>query len=569
MQTAARLKKKKKALRKAFGGAVDAELRDGAVHVTGTLDKWEDVIRACYLCADKFSRIHVVNDIVFTGGADRSVHHPSLADNALQGQRPDVLVIGGGISGASVFRELTRYKLDVLLIEKGADLAAETSSRNTGEVHPGVDLNKGSLKQYYEIKGNYAYDRLCEELNVPFERSGQYACVKNGWLWLPAVLLAWYRRAVCGTRGTRVMGKKELYRRNPRLAPGYKFAVYDWSAGVVCPYGLTIAYGENGVQNGGRVSLNTECRAMEVRNGEIISVTTNRGTLYPRLVINAAGTMAEEIARLAQDRFFSLHPRAGTNSILDKKTRPLVAGVSSGALQKSNLKAHTKGGCMAPTAHGNLLVGPDAVETFEKENHATTAQSVRASFDKERATVPTLSERDIITWFTGVRAPTFEEDFILERGRRTKNILHIAGIQSPGLTAAPAFAPDMAALAAEMLGGAEKKTDFNPRRPGYGRLNEKTLEERDALIRQNPDYGVIVCRCEEISRGEILDALNAPLCVPTIDGIKRRVRPGSGRCQGGFCGPLVTQIIAEHQGIEPERVTKKGGASVINFGVTK
>ena len=175
----------------------------------------------------------------------------------------------------------------------------------------------------------------------------------------------------------------------------------------------------------------------------------------------------------------------------------------------------------------------------------------------------------MITCFTGVRAPSFEEDFILEQGRKTKNIVHVAAIQSPGLTAAPAFAVDMAALCVKLLGGAPENPNYDPKRHGYGRVAELSLDEREALIEKNPDDGVIVCRCEEVSKGEILDALRAPICVPTVDGIKRRVRPGSGRCQGGFCGPLVTQIIADYMHEPVEAVTKDGGRSIINFGPTK
>ena len=563
------IKGKQKLLRAAFGDRVHVALEDGCLRVTGQLDNWADVVRACYLCAEKYSKIHVVNDIRFTGGKDESVRLPACTDSTLDGQRPDVLVIGGGITGSAIFRELTRYKLDVLLMEKGSDLAAAASSRNTGEIHPGVDLRKGSLKQHYEILGNRMYEELCRQLDVPFQRVGQTSVFTDRGLRIPAELLAWKRRTFDGTQGTRVIGKKELYQREPALAPGFKFAVYDWSAGVVCPYGITIALAENGVKNGGKVSLNTACLGMDVKGGVITAVHTNRGTLYPKVVVNAAGVMAEEVAQMAGDRFFSIHPRKGTNSILDKKVGDPIRGVAADPMQKINRQAHTKGGCVATTAYGNMLVGPDAIETWEKENFATDAKSISKTFAKQRQTVPGISERDIITWFTGVRAPTFEEDFILEKGRKTKNIVHAAGIQSPGLTAAPAFAPDVARMAVEGLGGAEKKKDFDPTRKGYGRLAKLDPTERDVLIRKNPDYGVIVCRCEEISKGEILDALRAPICVPTLDGVKRRVRPGTGRCQGGFCGPLVTSIIAEFLGVPVSTVTKDGGDSIMNFGVTK
>ncbi len=325
------------------------------------------------------------------------------------------------------------------------------------------------------------------------------------------------------------------------------------------------------MQNGAEVALNTAVLDMDVQNGEIRSVTTNRGVIYPKVVINAAGVFAEEVARMAHDRFFSIHPRRGTNSILDKKAGSYMHSIASIKELTIN-KTHSKGGGILHTVHDNLLIGPDAVETFEKENVETHRESIETVFSKQKKTMPKLTERDIITYFTGVRAPTFEEDFIIENGRKTKNLIHCAGIQSPGLTTAPAVALDIEQMALEMLRKEkqiEKNPDFSPIRHGVPVLNEMDDEQRAELIRRNPDYGVIVCRCEEISKGEILDALRSPICVPTVDGIKKRIRPGMGRCQGGFCSPLVTQIIAEFLGVPISEVKKSSADSVITFGKTK
>ena len=233
---------------------------------------------------------------------------------------------------------------------------------------------------------------------------------------------------------------------------------------------------------------------------------------------------------------------------------------------------HTKGGGIVHTAHDNLLVGPDAIETYEKENFATEKVSIENNFEKQRITVGELSERDIITYFTGVRAPTFEEDFVIERGRKTKNLIHCAGIQSPGLTTVPAVAKDVAQMAARLVSEihpVKRNEEYDPHRKGILRLREMSLEKRDELIRENPDYGVMICRCEEISKGEIIDALISPLPVYTVDGVKKRVRPGMGRCQGGFCMPLVSQIISEVTGKPLEEVKKSGGDSYLLFGRTK
>lgn len=555
-------------LNKKFAGRVTARLSDGCIVLTGELDDWNDVVDAGMTAATPHSSTHVVNDIVFTGAAEEKMHMPAIDDKALDGEKPDVLVIGGGISGCSVARELSRYKLSVLLIDKEADLALGASGRNDGEVHPGVDLSKGSLKHKYIRRANHMYEDLCRELDVPFKRTGQYACFTHK-SWLPFVsLYAKWRRDHDGIEDTCIVMGDEIRKKEPKISADVAFALSNPSSGSVSPYNLVIAYAENAVKNGARVSLNTAVTGMDVSGGEIKAVYTNRGTIYPREVINCAGVYSDVVAQMAQDRFFSIHPRRGTNSILDKKTGASFHGIASIVMSQSPVKTHTKGGGILHTMHDNLLIGPDAVETPERENTATDAESIARVFTKQRITMPTLTEKDIITYFTGVRAPTYEEDFIIEPGRKTKNIYHVAGIQSPGLTTAPAVAQDVAEYVAKLF-NAEKKADFDPVRKAPPHLAGMNDAERAELIRQNPDYGVIVCRCEEVSRGEILDALRSPVCVPTLDGVKKRVRPGMGRCQGGFCSPLVTKIIAEYLGVPLTEVMKSSDRSPIVFGSKK
>lgn len=565
-----KINKANKKLQKLYGSRVKAEIKNGAVVVSGELDDWNEIVKACSLCADKKSGLHVVNDIKFTGGEIPKMREPSLEDNALDGATPDVLVIGGGISGASILRELSKWDIDAVLVEKESDLAMQASGRNDGEVHPGVDLGKGSLKQHYVVAGNRMYDKVCSELDVPFTRYGQYVGFDKAWLRPALEVFAAMRRAI-GVTDTKIISGKELKALEPDLNDEFKIALYNPMAGCVCPYGLTIAYAENAVQNGAKVFLNTVVRAIKTEGGKITEVVTNRGTLKPKLVINAAGVFADDIAAMADDRFYSIHPRRGTNSITDKKAGKLIQGIASiKKLKKS--KTHSKGGGVMRTVHGNLLVGPDAVETYEKENYATNRESIDLVFDKQKVTLPKLSERDIITYFTGVRAPTFEEDFIIEFGHNTKNLIHCAGIQSPGLTTAPAVALDIEKMAVDYLkklGEVKPNKSFDPIRHGIPVLNEMSDDERNEYIKKNSDYGVIICRCEEISRGEIIDALERPIKVPTVDGIKRRVRPGMGRCQGGFCAPLVSKIIAEHEGVDISLVKKASNESVVTYGRTK
>lgn len=552
-------------LKKRFGGAVSVSLKKDCTVVSGELWSWDEIVEACRMCVDRKSGRHVVNDIRLKGVEMPEMRVPGFQDEVLEGDRPDVLIIGGGISGASIARELSKWKLSILLVEKEADLAVQASGRNDGEVHPGIDLGRGTLKQHYVVAGNRMFGRVCRELGVPFKRCGQYVGFTNWWMFPFIRVYVRQRRRVCGVTDTRILGRRDLLRREKNLNPDFKFAMYNPSAGSVCPYGLTIAYAENAVENGARVSLDTAVLDMKVERGHIQSVHTNRGTIYPSLVINAAGVFAEDVATMAGDRFYSIHPRKGTNSILDKKAGTLVKGIASIKLLNRGA-SHTKGGGLVHTVHDNLLVGPDAVETYEKENFATEQKSIDAIFEKQKLTAKELNEQDIITYFTGVRPATFEEDFIIERGHRTRNLIHCAGIQSPGLTTAPAVALDIERLAVRILSKQRKvepNREFCPVRKKSPVLRELDKEEQNRLINENPDYGEIVCRCEEISKGEILDALRSPICVPTVDGIKKRVRPGMGRCQGGFCMPLVVKIISEYMRIPEEEVRKAGFGSEI------
>ena len=561
-------------LNKTFGNAVTAVREGDTIRVSGSLPTWEDILKACNMAVSKDKRrVHVVNDITLEGAEPIPMRVPSVRDDALDGKHVDVLVIGGGISGTSIARELAKWDLDILLVEKEADFALQASGRNDGEVHPGIDLGKGSLKQKYVLEGNHMYDRVCADLNVPFRRIGQYACFTQGYLRPAVTLLALWRKYHDGVTDVKIVGKEQLLRDNPTMNPDFAFAMYNSSAGIVSPYNLTIAYAENAAQNGVELSLNTAVLSMDTDGGAITAVHTNRGTVYPTVVVNAAGVFADDVAGMAHDRFYSIHPRRGTDTIQDVKSAKIINTIASIIeVNKQALTSHTKGGGLMQTAHGNVLAGPDAVECREKEDFSTRPESIRTIYTKQQKTVPAANTRDIITYFTGVRAPTFEEDFVIEWGRNCKNLYHVGGIQSPGLTSAPAFALDVASDVAERIGQTRpvsKNERFDPHRKGIPELRKMAPEERAKYIAENPDYGVIICRCEEVSKGEILDALNSPCCPPTIDAVKKRVRPGMGRCQGGFCSPLVAQIIAEHEGIPLTEVRKSSEEAVLFYGPTK
>jgi len=565
-QVTANIKKLNKKLEKAFGGKVRAELKGKCLYLTGELQEWDDVVHAGFMSVNK-KKYTVVNDIVFA--KQQSTKKPFITSAKLQDEQPDVLVIGGGIVGCSIARELTRYKLDVMLVEKEHDVALHASGRNDGMIHPGADLRRGQLKKKYNDAGNRMYSQVCKELDVPFRYTGQYLCFKDGWMKpvMFASLLYWKFNGI----PAKFINRKELFKNEPHLNQKVKFALFFPATGVVCPYGLTIAYAENAADNGVKICLDTSVVDIEVWSGKIKSVLTNHGRIYPKLVINAAGVFAEEISRFANDRFFSIHPRRGTNIIFDKKAAAFVNTVVSsfGVIEASSIKeAHSKGGGTIRTIDGNLLVGPNAVETFEKEDFSTYKENIKAVLSKQQKTVPALSEKDIITYFTGVRAATYEEDFIVSFGKNIENIIHAAGIQSPGLTAAPAIAVDVSKMAAGFL-DAKQNERFNPNRKAIIRAAVLPDDERETLIKNDSQYGIIICRCEEISRGEVLSALRRSLPCDTIDGVKRRVRPGMGRCQGSFCSPQIAQIIAEEKKIPLTEVKKMSYDSAILVGSNK
>ena len=531
-------------LNKTFGNAVTAVREGDTIRVSGSLPTWEDILKACNMAVSKDKRrVHVVNDITLEGAEPIPMRVPSVRDDALDGKHVDVLVIGGGISGTSIARELAKWDLDILLVEKEADFALQASGRNDGEVHPGIDLGKGSLKQKYVLEGNHMYDRVCADLNVPFRRIGQYACFTQGYLRPAVTLLALWRKYHDGVTDVKIVGKEQLLRDNPTMNPDFAFAMYNPSAGIVSPYNLTIAYAENAAQNGVELSLNTAVLSMDTDGGAITAVHTNRGTVYPTVVVNAAGVFADDVAEMAHDRFYSIHPRRGTDTIQDVKSAKIINTIASIIeVNKQALTSHTKGGGLMQTAHGNVLAGPDAVECRGKEDFSTRPESIRTIYHKQQKTVPAADPRDIITYFTGVRAPTFEEDFVIEWGRNCQNLYHVGGIQSPGLTSAPAFALDVANDVAERIGQTRpvsKNERFDPRRKGIPELRKMAPEERAKYIAENPDYGVIICRCEEVSKGEILDALNSPCCPPTIDAVKKRVRHRGARGHPSDRGPQV------------------------------
>ncbi|MDD3106485.1 MAG: FAD-dependent oxidoreductase [Bacilli bacterium] len=545
---------------------ITLSLKDDCALLSGLSDDWNEVVALGRMVAKTKKFYSVINEIKLNNFIEPPMRISSIVDRVYEGMKLDVLVIGGGIIGAAILRELTKYNLNVALVEKEDDLAMHASSRNDGCIHVGIDLSSKTKKLEYLRRSVPVYEKLAKDLDVDYDKMGQIVAFKSNWEKIIYLILK-LRIKKNGIQEAKFLNQDELFMREPNLNKIAKFGILFGTGACICPYNMTIALAESAVINGANVLLSTAVLSMEVKDNEIVSVQTNRGKIFPKVVINAAGVFSDVIAEMAEDKFFSIHPRKGTNAILDKKATSGLMHQSTTIYEgiRKAVKAHTKGGGVMPTVDGNTLVGPTAFETPYREDFTTSNEQINQVFKKHKNNVPNLHPKDIITYFSGIRAANYEEDFIIQKGKWTKNIVHAAGIQSPGLTAAPAIAEDVVKYACDILGTVVQNEKFNPIRKGLIKVNKLSYEERNKLILKNPDYGQIVCRCEEISKGEIIDALHRPIVVPTIDAIKKRTRAGMGRCQGGFCQPLIMDIIAKEMKTSIDNVYKKGDGKILLY----
>lgn len=563
------VKRLERHIKSATGIDVTCEVVAGSIRLTGETDHYDAVVKAGQIAA-KSRYAQVINDIVH-----HDPRYPEMPVHTVQKQEGDlatcdVLVIGAGIIGSAISRELSKYELAVVMADKAYDVAVHTSSRNDGMVHPGIASKWNSLKTKMNVRGNALYHKVSEELEVPIRWCGSSILFRSH---LSKVIypLFWIKAKVIGMPGLRYMNKRAVYEAEPYLSEGVVWGVMCESAGVTSPYKMTVAYAENAIKNGVKLMLHTEVVSMAVRNEEITEVHTDKGTIRAKLVINAAGVYSDCIAGMAGDRFFSIHPRKGDIVLFDKKKGKYVQGILGFIGDRSS--QHTKGGGVIKTYEGNILVGPNAIEIPYRENYQTRRDDVMQLLRQKLPQIKGVDVKDDITYFTGIRAATYKEDFIIEASKKVKNLIHVAGIQSPGFAAAPAIAERVEELVKahfeKSASPLRRKTNWEPKRKGIPDVAHLTYEAREALIRENPDYGEIICRCEEISKGEIIDALKGPIPITSTDAVKRRVRAGMGRCQGGFCMPLVMEIIHDVNGIAMEDITKKEGASRIAVAQTK
>ncbi|MCW6085901.1 NAD(P)/FAD-dependent oxidoreductase [Clostridium sporogenes] len=470
----------------------------------------------------------------------------------------DVTIIGSGVTGAAVARELSKYNLKTCVVEKAIDVASGTSKANSGIVHAGEDPIPGTLKAKMNVRGNEMFDKLQEEIDFPFKRNESFVLcfdekdiekleelrqrgLKNG---LPDTM--------------EILNREEALKLEPNLSEYVVAALRLPTGGIVSPYEFNIALAESAAMNGVEFKLETEIIDIEKKQDGYI-LKTNKGDIETKVVVNAAGVFGDKINNMVSEKKYHITARKGEYLLFDKTVGDMV--------QRTIFQLPTKMGkgvLVTPTADGNLLLGPTSVDVEEKDDFETTREGLDNVAEKAKLSIKEIPMRQVITSFAGLRAHEENSDFIIGEAEDAENFINAIGIESPGLTSAPAIGEYIREMIVEKLKPEENK-EFNPIRKDIPKFREMTNEERKEMIKENSAYGKIVCRCEVVTEGEIRDAIRRPLGAKTVDGIKRRTRAGMGRCQSGFCSNRIVEILAEELDIKRNEVTKFGGNSKILY----
>ena len=473
----------------------------------------------------------------------------------------DAVIIGGGAVGCAVARYLSRYRLSICLVERGEDVCVGTSKANSAICHAGFDAPVGSAKARFNVEGSRMMEGLSQELDFPYRRCGSLVlCFDEAEL--PHLRELLERGVQNGVEGLEILDRAALRALEPAVSDKAVAALWAPTGAVLCPFGMTIALAENAAANGCAFRFNTEVARIERRDG-FFRLHTGGDCIDTRVVISAAGVYGDALHnQLCADKL-TIVPRRGEYCLLDRTCGQLVQHT---IFQLPS--AMGKGVLVTPTVHGNLLVGPTAVDQPDKDRTATTAEGLRSVAETAAKSVENLPMRDVITSFAGLRAHLSgpEDDFIV--GESTDGFFEAVGIESPGLSSAPAIGRYLAELAAAKLHAAEKE-DFIAQRRDMPHPREMDFASQQDLIARDPAYGQVICRCEGVTEGEIRDAIRRVPGARSLDGVKRRVRAGMGRCQGGFCGPKVMELLSRELHVPITALTKGGGESRLLAGRTK
>ena len=473
----------------------------------------------------------------------------------------DVVIIGAGVSGSASARELSRYKVNACVIEKTEDVCSGTSKANSGIVHAGFDAPEGSLMAKLNVEGNLMMEELSKELDFTFKKNGSLViCLSEEDM--PKLKELYDRGIRNGVKELKILNKEEVLELEPNITDDVYAALYAPTGGIVCPFGLNIALAENANTNGIEFRFNTEAQDIEKIDGGFI-IKTNQGDIKTKYIVNAAGVYADKFHNMVSQNKINITARKGEYCLLDKTAGNHVSRTIFALPGKMG-----KGVLVSPTAHGNLIVGPTSTDIDDKEGVNTTREGLDTVIGKSSMNVKNIPMRQVITSFSGLRAHEDNHEFIIKELEDAKGFIDCAGIESPGLTSSPAIGKMVADILKEKL-NLEENPNFVGTRKGILDPNTLSLEERNQLIKEQPAYGNIICRCEMITEGEIIDAIRRPLGAKSLDGVKRRTRAGMGRCQAGFCSPKTMEILERELSISMFDITKAGGESNMVLGLVK
>ncbi len=472
----------------------------------------------------------------------------------------DVVIIGAGIIGGMIARTLSAYDLKICIAEKENDVAMGATKANSAIVHAGFDAKAGSLKAKFNVRGSEMFPRIAKELGVKYQNNGSLVIgfTEED---KETIKELYERGCTNGVKDLKIVEKDELKVLEPNLSEKVLCALYAPTGAITCPYELTIAAVGNAMDNGAELELNFEVKEIHEKDG-YYEVCSEDKVLETKYVINAAGLYSDAIAAMVGDTSFTVHPRRGEYILLDRECGDLVSHTIFRTPSKMG-----KGILVSPTVDGNLLTGPTSVDIEDKDDTSTTSMGFDNIICQAKENVPAIPYHKTITSFCGLRAVGSTGDFIINAPK--KGFINLGGIESPGLSSAPAIAEYVAELLKEQGAKLLPNTSYNPIREPQHTFKDASIEEKNEMIKKDKSFGKIVCRCETVTEGEILRAIRTNPGARDLDGVKRRTRAQMGRCQGGFCGPQIVDLLAKELGISYEEVTKSGKGSYVNIGRTK
>jgi len=564
-------------LKKQGHSSIQIYITQGIVSLQGAVNSYEEYIEIGSFIGT-LDQVHgIVNNLKYPGRT-RKKRIKSIVNSDIG--TADIVIIGAGVIGSAIARELSKYQYSIIVVEKEADVCCGASKANNALVHTGIGEPIGSLKQRLCAQGHKMFKELAKDLQVPYQETGMWMVTREksfNPFFLPSRIRKFFSKYVLQLiilhRGKQLgiplnrVALDTFQQIEPHANHDILSALFSPTYALTNPYLFTIALAENASVNGVQFLLQTEVIGFNIKDNKVKHVHTTKGIIQTSMVINATGLYADEVAEMAGACEYTIHPKKGAIILFDYNLNKFLTHPLSCVEFPQPL--NYKGGGVLYTIEGNIQWGPTILECEDKTDESVTQQDIDEMIQRYLPLFPCLKKESIIQFFSGVRACSFTEDFIIRPATQIQGFIHVAGIQSPGLTAAPAIAKMVSDILRDLGWNLKRRVEFKPLRHGLKSLKECSLSEKQRYILDYPKYGNIICRCELVSEGELIDAIHSPIPVTTIDGLKRRTRIGMGRCQGGFCLLEAARILSRETGIPLELITKKGENSHLFIGPAK